>query len=38
MIANAGVFVMTDRVTLVPVQVASFALEDNFQDLLATFP
>ena len=38
MIANAGVFVVTDQTSLVPMQAANFASEDDFQDLLARFP
>lgn len=33
-----GVFVLTDKSTLVPMQPASFATEDDFQHLLASFP
>ena len=36
--ANAGVFVLTDKTSLVPMQIANFASEDDFQDLLARFP
>ena len=34
----AGVFVLTGEDTLVPMQAASFASEDDFQKLLANFP
>jgi len=36
--AGTGVFVLRDENTLVPMQVASFASEDDFQRLLADFP
>ena len=36
--ASAGVFVLTDKTSLVPMQIANFASEDDFQDLLARFP
>jgi hypothetical protein len=36
--AGVGVFVLRDENTLVPMQVASFASEDDFQRLLADFP
>ena len=35
---GAGVFVLRDPATLVPMQAASFASEDDFQRLLAAFP
>lgn len=35
---GAGVFVLRDEQTLVPMQAASFATEDDFQRLLASFP
>lgn len=38
MIANACVFVLTDKTSLFPMQAASFSSEDDFQDLLARFP
>ena len=38
MSAENGVFVLTETSALVPMQVASFASEDDFQDLLARFP
>ena len=36
--ANAAVFVLTGAASLVPMQAASFASENDFQDLLAKFP
>ena len=36
--AQTGVFVLTEASSLVPMQAASFASEDDFQDLLARFP
>ena len=36
--ANPGVFVLTGAASLVPMQAASFASENDFQDLLAKFP
>jgi hypothetical protein len=36
--AGAGVFVLTAESTLVPMQSAHFASEDDFQHLLARFP
>lgn len=36
--ASAGVFVLTDKTSLVPMQMANFATEEDFQDLLARFP
>ena len=36
--AGTGVFVLRDETTLVPMQAASFASEDDFQRLLASFP
>jgi hypothetical protein len=36
--ANAGVFVLTDGGSLVPMHAASFATEVDFQTLLARFP
>jgi len=36
--AGTGVFVLTEASALVPMQVASFASEDDFQELLARFP
>lgn len=35
---GVGVFVLRDENTLVPMQAASFASEDDFQRLLADFP
>ena len=35
---GTGVFVLRDEATLVPMRVASFATEDDFQRLLASFP
>jgi hypothetical protein len=35
---GAGVFVLNEASTLVPMQPACFASEDDFQDLLARFP
>ena len=35
---GAGVFVLKDETTLVAMQAASFATEDDFQRLLASFP
>ena len=35
---GTGVFVLRDAQTLVPMQAASFATEDDFQRLLASFP
>ena len=36
--ANTGVFVLRDTHTLVAMQPASFATEDDFQNLIASFP
>lgn len=36
--AGTGVFVLRDEATLVPMQAASFASENDFQRLLASFP
>jgi hypothetical protein len=36
--AGTGVFVLTEARALVPMQVASFTSEDDFQELLARFP
>ncbi len=36
--AGTGVFVLTEASALVPMQAASFALEDDFQEFLARFP
>ncbi|MGA0598431.1 hypothetical protein [Enterovirga sp. CN4-39] len=36
--AGTGVFVLRDEATLVAMQAASFATEDDFQRLLASFP
>ena len=36
--AGTGVFVLTEASALVPMQAASFASEDDFQKLLASFP
>ena len=36
--AGTGVFVLTEASALVPMQVASFASENDFQELLARFP
>jgi len=36
--ANGGVFVLTDKASLVPMQAAAFASENDFQELLAKFP
>jgi hypothetical protein len=36
--AGTGVFVLTEANALVPMQAASFASEDDFQKLLASFP
>ncbi|WP_375459735.1 hypothetical protein [uncultured Enterovirga sp.] len=38
MTTGTGVFVLTDQNTLVAMQPASFASEDDFQELLAAFP
>ena len=35
---SSGVFVLKDQETLIPMQPASFASEDDFQRLLASFP
>ena len=35
---GTGVFVLRDPTTLIPMQTASFASEDDFQHLLANFP
>lgn len=35
---TAGVFVLTDAATLIPMKQASFVTEDEFQNLLASFP
>ncbi|MFC7053316.1 hypothetical protein ACFQI3_11510 [Hansschlegelia quercus] len=35
---TAGVFVLTDAATLIPMKQASFVTEDEFQNLLARFP
>jgi hypothetical protein len=35
---GTGVFVLRDEATLVAMQAASFATEDDFQRLLASFP
>jgi hypothetical protein len=37
-IVTAGVFVLTDAATLIPMKQASFVTEDEFQNLLANFP
>lgn len=37
-IVTAGVFVLTDAATLIPMKQASFVTEDEFQTLLASFP
>ncbi|GLK78132.1 hypothetical protein GCM10008171_33860 [Methylopila jiangsuensis] len=37
-IVTAGVFVLTDAATLIPMKQASFVTEDEFQNLLASFP
>lgn len=37
-IVTAGVFVLTDAATLIPMKPASFVTEDEFQNLLASFP
>ena len=38
MSVGTGVFVLTEASALVPMQAASFASEDDFQDLVARFP
>ena len=38
MVTGTGVFVLRDEATLVPMAAASFATEDDFQRLLASFP
>src|SRR5436305_3635817 len=35
---SSGVFVLKDQQTLIPMQPASFASEEDFQRLLASFP